>query len=194
MRMDTSGNKTSWRERIDTIREPFNPELEIQKEMQPSEDDIVMKHPENDSNIRIKDNGTIQLFAGEELGIKLDPNSNSIQHFGDKALFNTDYINFNTSDDGLRWNYTPFNRALANPWVEVLTTVPGGANILENALTSSGAFISSAPGTPAVPAGVNALMAANIDGESVLEGFEYERRARRYARGITEALRDTISF
>jgi len=184
MRMDTSGNKSSWRDRINKIKEPFNPRMEIKKEKQPSPTDMRINHPENNSNITIKDNGTIQFFANGETGIKIDPNSGSIQFLGDKALFNTDYINFNTSDEGLRWNYTPFNRALANPWVEVLTTIPGGADIIENSLTTGSPYVS--PAGPCGPGTVTAMKTANLDGESVLQGFKFERRARRYANGIKE--------
>jgi len=186
MRMDTSGNKTSWRDRINKLKEPFNPELEIEKEKQPSPTDVRINHPENGSNIAIKDNGTIQFFAGDDIGIKIDPNSDSIQFMGGKALFKNDYINFKTSDKGLRWNYTPFNRALANPWVEVLTTIPGGSDIIEKSLTTGSPYVSAAG--PCAPGTVAAMTAANLDGESVLKGFEFERRARRFANGIKEIL------
>ena len=190
MRMDTSGKKNSWRERIRQPKEPFNPEKEIEKEKYPSPNDIRLTHPENNSNIVIKDNGTIQMFAGDELGLKLDPNSKSFQVYSDKSLFNSNYINFSTATNGLRWNYTPFNRALANPWKEVLTTLPGGGRVLENSLTSGSPYIS--PAGPCVPGTATAINAINLEGENILKGFEYEKRTERYTAGIKELISDLV--
>ena len=186
MPRDTSVKK-SWRQRMYQIKKPFNPEFELKKEPQPTPDDIIFKHPENGANIRIKDNGTIQIFADDNTGIKIDPNSGSIQHFSDKSIFQSEYINFHTDEKGLRWNYQPFNYNLANPFREVITTIPGGAKILEKLLTSPGTYLTTAgPTSPGTISGISSL---NLGNEQVYEGIEAINRTKALAKGIYDSIK-----
>lgn len=47
------------------------------------ENEIALRHPNNDSFIRIKDDGTIEAFAHDGAGLRLT-SKNTIQLFGDK--------------------------------------------------------------------------------------------------------------
>lgn len=157
---------------MNDTRKPFNPEYSIRKETLPSEDDIVIKHPANGSNIRIKDNGVIQMFAGNNLGIKIDPNYNAITFYANKANFFTPNIHFITDDNGLKWNFTPFNRALADPTSEIVTSRLFGTETLINLLTTGGAFISAPPGAPVVPGTIAIIKALGFKGQKIYKGIE----------------------
>lgn len=63
-----------------------------------------LKHPNiEDLFVRLRDNGDLELVAGEGLAIVLHPSNRSI-------TFIADHINFITqSDEGLRWNHVAFN-------------------------------------------------------------------------------------
>jgi len=185
MPRDTSAKK-SWRRKFHQLKRPFNPVVEIEKEKEPTPDDVIMKHPENGANIRIKDNGTIQMFAGNGTGIKIDPNSSSLQFFSDKTIFQSNYINFHTDRRGLRWNYQPLNPDLANPLKQVITTIPGGAKVIESVLTNAGAYIT--PSGPTTPGAASALSTINLSNEQVYQGMELINRAEILARGVGEAM------
>lgn len=182
-----SSVKKSWRTKFYELKRPFNPEFDLKMEAQPSPNDIVMKHPENGANIRIKDNKTIMLFADENTGIKIDPNSGSIQHVSDKSIFQSEYINFNTANRGLRWNYQPFNNSLADPWRQVLTTLPGGARTFENLLLSPGAYVGAAG--PVSPGTISGISAINLSNEQVIEGQKIINRAEIYTKGIRDSIK-----
>ena len=164
--------KKSWRIRKNKKREVFDPEYELKKRAMPSEDDIVLKHPNNKSNIRIKDNGIIQFFVNGKTGIKLDPKYNTINLVSDKTNMFSSKIHFMTEDDGLKWNFTPFNRALSDPLREIVTTRPFGTEALINTLTASGAYISSPSGGPVSPGTVSSLNNFDFKGIRAYKGEE----------------------
>lgn len=165
-------NKKSWRIRKNKKRKVFDPEFELRKRAMPSENDIVLKHPGNQSNIRIKDNGIIQMFANGKTGLMIDPKYNSINIFADKTNLFSSKIHFMTEDDGLKWNFTPFNRALSDPLREIVTTRPFGTEALINTLTSSGSYISSPSGGPVSPGTVSSLNNFDFKGIKAYQGEE----------------------
>jgi hypothetical protein len=162
--------KRSWRIRKERLRDPFNPEEELKKRALPSDNDIVIKHPDNESNIRIKDNGIIQMFANGKTGIRLDPKYNSINIFADKTNMFSSSIHFLTDDNGLKWNFTPFNRALSDPLREIVTTTPMGTEALIDSLTSSGAYV--AKDGPVSPGTVKSLNNFEFKGIRAYNGEE----------------------
>lgn len=183
--LNTIARKKSWRSRKNEKRKRFNAEYEIRKESMPSEDDIVLKHPTNGSNIRIKDNGTIQLFAGKNLGLKISPSTNSIMFYGGVASFKTPKLHFYTDDNGLKWNYTPLNRALANPLTEIVTSRIYGTEALINSLTSPGTYIGNM-GAPVTPATINAIKPFGFKGARIYEGIEEINMLKSVSAGIKE--------
>lgn len=182
-------------------KKPFNPEYEIKKETQPSPTDTVIKHPDNGSYIGINDNGSIVMFTENNAGIKIDPNSKSIQMFGDKTKIRTSKIDFHTDNDGLRWNYTPFNRALANPYKEIVTAnrVPlteiSGTERLKDILTSPGTHTTSPTGGPTTP-GTSSMIrsaAVGLSGEAAYKGVEELNKMKRIVDAV-EDISDSFDF
>jgi len=78
--------------------------------IQPNE--LAMKHPHNQSLIKVGDDGSILLFAGDQLGMRIDPETNSIQLFADNLHFMGKRVAFHTYPTGLWWNGYAFNPEL----------------------------------------------------------------------------------
>ena len=187
--------KPNWRERIQEGREAFNPEFEIKKQTQPSDTDTVINHPENDSNIKITDSGAIKMFADRNLGIIIDPNSQSITHICDKANYSTSEINLHTDRRGLKWNYTPLNRDLAHPTREVLTAISSpdgsisGTSIIKNILQNPGTYMTAAG--PTSPGTISALDAVNLQGVTPFRGIKQIKQLQSIKEGLTEIINST---
>lgn len=65
--------------------------------------EVGLTHPDMPGFIRVRNNGDIEIVAGEELAIILNLSSKSI-------TFVADHIKFVTQDEqGLRWNRISFN-------------------------------------------------------------------------------------
>lgn len=74
-----------WRqvvEYIDANVDTFSYEEQFKKRRKIQEDEIGIKHPKNNSYIKIKDDGTIEIFAGDSGGIRIN-NDSKMQLFGD---------------------------------------------------------------------------------------------------------------
>jgi hypothetical protein len=67
----------------------------------PSE--VGITHPLNDSYIKICNDGTIEIYAGNSTGIFLNPNNQTITFMGDCVKFITN------KEDGIRWNNMALN-------------------------------------------------------------------------------------
>jgi len=73
-----------------------------------AEREVGITHPDVTGFIRIRNNGDIEIVAGEGLAIVLNPHSNSI-------TFVADHIKFMTKHEGgLRWNDLSFNDRATN--------------------------------------------------------------------------------
>lgn len=83
----------------------FNEADELEKRSTFSRREVGLTHPDNSSFIRISDNGTIEIFAGQELGIIISAETNSISIFADVVKI------FSNEDNGMRWNGMSFNYA-----------------------------------------------------------------------------------
>jgi hypothetical protein len=87
------------------MRQTFNTPLEaIDNQDRFSKRESGLKHPDIENLfVRLRDNGDLELVAGEGLAIIMHPRNRSI-------TFIADHINFITqSDEGLRWNHVSFN-------------------------------------------------------------------------------------
>lgn len=72
------------------------------------DNEVGITHPETSGFIRLKDNGDIEIVAGEGVMIVMQPASKTI-------TFVADSIKFMTRDrQGLRWNGSYFNENAAN--------------------------------------------------------------------------------
>lgn len=80
-----------------SVRKHYN----RQNEFSPRE--VGLKHPDNSSFIKVRDDGSIEIFAGDEVSIVLNAVSRTI-------TFNADVVKFHTrAQGGLRWNKIAFN-------------------------------------------------------------------------------------
>lgn len=77
--------------------------------------EVGLNHPVTSSFIRLTDNGDIEIFAGEGVGIVLSNANKSITFVADQVRFMT------KSKDGLRWNGLSANpngyKFTEPPWV-----------------------------------------------------------------------------
>lgn len=73
------------------------------------EDEVGIKHPILGTSIKLSDDGCIDIFAGEHLGIRLDPNTESANIFADNINFFGKNVNFRTKPRGFVWNGHSFN-------------------------------------------------------------------------------------
>ncbi len=66
-------------------------------------------HPVTHASVRMRDDGAIDIFAGEHLGIRLDPNAQSVNIFADKFNVWSSTTSIHTDRNHLLWNYMPLN-------------------------------------------------------------------------------------
>ena len=78
--------------------------------IKPSE--IALKHPDTDAIVKLTDDGFIDIFAGPQLGVRVDPNTNSINLFGDTVNVISNQFNIRTKPYGFNWNGRVFNPSL----------------------------------------------------------------------------------
>jgi hypothetical protein len=76
------------------------------------EDEIALKHPQTGATVKLCDDGCIDIFAGEQLGLRLDPSNKSALIFADNIHFFGKTVNFRTKPDGFMWNGSTFNPEL----------------------------------------------------------------------------------
>ena len=81
----------------------FNPNKLLSRDDSFSDSDVGITHEDNQSFIKINDNGDIEIFAGEGLGIILHPNNRSITFVADKVRFATQ------ENNGFIWNKLSLN-------------------------------------------------------------------------------------
>lgn len=85
-----------------TFRREIPVEKELTKRRQFSEREVGLNHPDNESFMRLNDQGDIEIFASPGVGIVISAKSRSISFFSDS-------IRFNCKEDGLKWNNYYFN-------------------------------------------------------------------------------------
>jgi hypothetical protein len=83
----------------------FNEAHELEKRSTFSRREVGLTHPDNSAFVRLNDRGEVEIFAGEELGIVISPQSGSISIFADVVKI------FTKEDYGLRWNNKSLNYA-----------------------------------------------------------------------------------
>ena len=111
---------SSWKEKIERYHDkpPFKSREAAEKAARYNTDEVGMNHPINKSRIKIRDDGAIDVFAGEELGMRIDPNNESINFFCDKFNVWSSETLFHTESDKFMWNYWAFNPEVYQrmPW------------------------------------------------------------------------------
>jgi hypothetical protein len=75
-------------------------------------DEVGIKHPTLGSVVKLTDDGFIDIFADDQLGIRIDPHSKSINILGDTVNLFTKKFNVKTTPNGFIWNDYYFNPQL----------------------------------------------------------------------------------
>lgn len=68
------------------------------------EKEVGLKHDEAGSIIKLSDDGCIDIFAGDEVGIRLDPNTRTINFFADHLNIFSGEVRMRTAPYGVSWN------------------------------------------------------------------------------------------
>lgn len=76
------------------------------------EEEVALKHDETGAIVKLTDDGYVDIFAGPQLGIRLDPVNNSVNIFGDSVNVITNNFNVRTKPYGFNWNGRVFNPSL----------------------------------------------------------------------------------
>lgn len=95
-----------WKKVVDDIHESldaFDYQTEKTQRQSVQEDEVALKHPKNQSFIRIKDDGTIEAFTGYGSGWRIKPNE-TVQVFGDKIQLIGRETQLETSPNASRIN------------------------------------------------------------------------------------------
>lgn len=83
----------------------FDESSELNKRNSFSRREVGLNHPDTSAFVKLNDRGEIEIFAGEELGIIISPETRSISIFADVVKITT------KEDYGLRWNTKSLNYA-----------------------------------------------------------------------------------
>lgn len=76
------------------------------------EREVALKHPETQALVKLTDDGFVDIFADDQLGIRLDPSTKSITLFGDNINILAQKFNIKTTPDGFTWNGRAFNPSI----------------------------------------------------------------------------------
>ena len=196
-------DKKSWRDRAKEARPPFNPEYKLKEQTHPSTDDTVMNHPENDSVARITDEGVIEFFVSNNTGLRIDPDTESIQFFGDKFKSMTTDFHIHCDEERFMWNYMPVNDALRDPFTELVTancapdpasadTLYSGTDMMKRMLTTTGAYVGTSGPVEPGTASVIDSSAVGLEGKRAYSGIEELNQIRETMSGLSDILGDAM--
>lgn len=76
------------------------------------EDEVALKHPETGAVIKLRDDGSIEMFVNEDTGFRMDPKENAIMFFGDILHVTTKETRIHTKPHNFIWNNHNFNPEL----------------------------------------------------------------------------------
>jgi hypothetical protein len=112
---DKDWDAPEWRLNLDkelTDGQPVDHEKEREAHQYVAENEIGLKHPNNGTTIKLRDDGGIEMFVNEDTGIRLDPKENAIILYGDVIHTVSKDLLLHTRPDGFSWNQNLFNPAL----------------------------------------------------------------------------------
>jgi hypothetical protein len=101
-----------WREEVTYIDTGFKDGTQNDLLKYFQEDEVAIHHWDNNSVVRICDDGCIDSFASETIGVRIDPEGKSVSTFAPKINLFGSRINMLTKPNGLVWNKWQFNPAL----------------------------------------------------------------------------------
>lgn len=65
--------------------------------------EVGLTHPDNDAYVKLCNDGSVEIYAGKDTGIFMNPNTKTITFMADKVKFVTN------KEDGICWNDKEFN-------------------------------------------------------------------------------------
>jgi hypothetical protein len=71
--------------------------------------EVALKHKETGAVVKLTDDGFVDIFAGPQVGVRIDPHTNSINLFGDNVNVSANNFNLRTKPYGFNWNGKAFN-------------------------------------------------------------------------------------
>jgi len=109
-----------WKDRLEKYlkKSPINVDEAYKRSYKFTGNEPGIVHPITKSSVKLRDDGCIDLFAGQGLGIRIDPNAGSVNVFADKFNVWSSTTSIHTNDNDFMWNYWPFNPELYRhiPW------------------------------------------------------------------------------
>ena len=82
------------------------------REGQIKEDEIALKHPVHGSTVKLTDEGCIEIFANDRLGMRMDPSSDSLFLFAENIFLFGQSIDVNAKNNGIHINKHTLNSNL----------------------------------------------------------------------------------
>ena len=99
--------RTDWRDRF--IQRAMSVDSAFEQSYRYKGDEPGFTHPVTGASVRMRDDGCIDIFAGPMLGIRMDPNANSINLICEKLNIWSRTTSMHTDNDKFLWNYMPIN-------------------------------------------------------------------------------------
>ena len=112
---DKDWDAPNWRLVLDnelTDGEAMDFERERDKILYMAENEIGLKHPKTGTTLKLRDDGSIEMFVNEDTGIRLDPAQNAVLIYGDVVHMVAKDVDIHTRPHGFSWNKNLFNPAL----------------------------------------------------------------------------------
>jgi hypothetical protein len=66
--------------------------------------EVGMRNSKTDSHVKIFDNGNVEIFAGDETGVIINDQYNTVNFYGNATNVNSYNTNISTRPYGLSWN------------------------------------------------------------------------------------------
>ncbi|MDK2600688.1 hypothetical protein QO179_24650 [Bacillus stercoris] len=100
----------------------INHEAEDAKDYLIKQEEVALKHRETGAVVKLSDDGFIDVFAGPQVGVRVDPNTNTVNFFGDSVNVIASNFNVRTKPYGFNWNGKVFNPSLYTTSNGTMTT------------------------------------------------------------------------
>lgn len=110
--VEQDSNSEGWKNKIQQIRSKYgaiNSYYRNSQDKKFGDDEVGISHKENGSHVKIRDNGTIDIFASASLGIRLDPTNQSINIIAKKVSINTQNYDLQTNPSKFKLNSQPID-------------------------------------------------------------------------------------
>lgn len=105
----------SWEKQLQEIKQESLSSMYQDEDVQDyyfKQKEVGLKHPVTESVIKLTDDGFIDIFADDQLGIRIDPNTKSINILGENINLLAKNVNVRTNPNGFIWNGYYFNPQL----------------------------------------------------------------------------------